>query len=489
MNCNRLKKIFFGGMAGIVILSFISKNSWAMEKFDYWGYVKSEISFHTTEPQDLMKFENTFQIKTAYHLIPGKVDIFARIMTYYDLIFDLESNVDDFWARKYKNDFYSDTEERILREFFIDYFSPNLDIRLGKQQVVWGEIDGFQLLDIVMPMDMREFVLDDFEDSRIPLWSIDIKWRFMPENPSNFLEFFWTPDVEPHDMPVDFLKLYKKWEFTPWLPPIFGLIQSKPWSSLVLDGPHHKKPAKSMENSDAAVRFVGQTLGGFSWTLNYLYTWDKMPTLFVDINPAIPLVSATAEHTRIHTVGASFNHAVGKWVTRGELAYYINKYQYSKDETLQPIIDKLEPLAKKLLGINIGTLPLKTVKKDYLTYCLGIERNFFVDMLVSAQLIQTIITNWNDNLLQMNGSPLDEVDNIITLMISQFFLADDQLKPQILVAYHDDGGWWIQPKVPWEVNDHLKLTIGANVFDGKYNDLLGQMSHTDQIFCEIKYSF
>ena len=64
-----------------------------------------------------------------------------------------------------------------LKELYVDtstgQFSaklPQVDLRLGKQQVVWGRADGIKLLDIVNPTDFRHFFQDDFEDSRITLW-------------------------------------------------------------------------------------------------------------------------------------------------------------------------------------------------------------------------------------------------------------------------------------------------------------------------------
>jgi len=44
---------------------------------------------------------------------------------------------------------------------------------LGRQQNVWGKADGLKVLDLVNPQDFRELILDDFDDSRIPLWAVN----------------------------------------------------------------------------------------------------------------------------------------------------------------------------------------------------------------------------------------------------------------------------------------------------------------------------
>ena len=42
-----------------------------------------------------------------------------------------------------------------VREAYIDLFLPSLDIRVGKQAVVWGEAEGVFITDIVSPQDLR----------------------------------------------------------------------------------------------------------------------------------------------------------------------------------------------------------------------------------------------------------------------------------------------------------------------------------------------
>ncbi len=62
-----------------------------------------------------------------------------------------------------------------LREFYADIDLDRVYLRLGKQQVVWGEADGLKVLDVLNPQSFREFILADFEDSRIPLWTANVE--------------------------------------------------------------------------------------------------------------------------------------------------------------------------------------------------------------------------------------------------------------------------------------------------------------------------
>jgi len=67
-----------------------------------------------------------------------------------------------------------------IRELYLDTTLPLFDdegvlMRLGKQQVVWGTADGIKLLDIINPTDYRELVQNTFEDSRIPVWMLNLE--------------------------------------------------------------------------------------------------------------------------------------------------------------------------------------------------------------------------------------------------------------------------------------------------------------------------
>ena len=56
-----------------------------------------------------------------------------------------------------------------LRELTLQGSIGDTFLTLGKQQIVWGKADGLHVFDIVNPQSFREFILDDFDNSRIPL--------------------------------------------------------------------------------------------------------------------------------------------------------------------------------------------------------------------------------------------------------------------------------------------------------------------------------
>ena len=87
-----------------------------------------------------------------------------------------------------------------IRELYWQTYGDNSFWRIGKQQVVWGEADGIKLLDVINPQDFREFILDDFDDSRIPLWMMNAQ---INTSDSGILQLLVIPDTSTHKLAED----------------------------------------------------------------------------------------------------------------------------------------------------------------------------------------------------------------------------------------------------------------------------------------------
>ncbi|MBI2877347.1 MAG: hypothetical protein HYY20_10740, partial [Candidatus Tectomicrobia bacterium] len=95
---------------------------------------------------------------------------------------------------------YYHTTDRILRELYAAYYYEDiLDIRLGKQQMVWGKMDG-KVIDFINPSDNRYSLAstsDNFECTRLPLWMAHVIYTFG----DYYLQLLWIPDFEPNRNP------------------------------------------------------------------------------------------------------------------------------------------------------------------------------------------------------------------------------------------------------------------------------------------------
>lgn len=171
-----------------------------------------------------------------------------------------------------------DTIELELREAYLQSSIRNTYLTVGKQQIVWGEADGLKVLDIVNPQDFREFVLDDFDRSRIPLWSL--KWE-VPVGEAT-AQFVWIPDLSYHKIP-EAGATYEFVSNVPQPPPGFDLVQSD-----------FDRPNNPITDSDVGVR-LSAFAGGWDLTFNYLYQYDNVPVLYRTIDTTLPTPITTSQ--------------------------------------------------------------------------------------------------------------------------------------------------------------------------------------------------
>ncbi len=121
----------------------------------------------------------------------------------YDPVYELRQSYKD---RDYDRANFEFPEGKTPRELFFDVgfggALENLSLRIGKQQVVWGESDLFRSLDVVNPLDLRQngFVGEDFADFRQPLWILKALYQLGDLGPAlngANLEMFVSPNSRP----------------------------------------------------------------------------------------------------------------------------------------------------------------------------------------------------------------------------------------------------------------------------------------------------
>ena len=116
---------------------------------------------------DLMKFENSARV-----FINGDLGEDSSWHAELRPVYDTEGVNSDYKGHK------NYTQNDWFRELYADTSFGGWDLRLGKQQVVWGTADGIKLLDIINPTDFRELNQNGVEDARIPVWMINAERYF-----------------------------------------------------------------------------------------------------------------------------------------------------------------------------------------------------------------------------------------------------------------------------------------------------------------------
>ena len=63
-----------------------------------------------------------------------------------------------------------------LQEAYFNYANSFIEIRAGRQIVVWGVADGLRITDLISPVDYTEFMSSDYDDMRMAVDGLRIKY-------------------------------------------------------------------------------------------------------------------------------------------------------------------------------------------------------------------------------------------------------------------------------------------------------------------------
>lgn len=218
--------------------------------------------------------------------------------------------------------------ENVLREAFVDldFRDVPLSLRLGRQQVVWGESDNFRMLDRANPLDLTWHQLyESWDDLRIPLWMIKALYNVGYVGPLSdaFVETYWDPgDWVPAKqgfMPDFPWGIPATNPLTPLFGPPFNYRSLFRGTTLFDQGDYTRNPGG---NSQVGVRVSAVTPQGIQLTLNYFYQrWAgddgtnyapvRALTTRAEINEAKIRQEVPAEFIApyIHTAGLSANYS------------------------------------------------------------------------------------------------------------------------------------------------------------------------------------
>lgn len=183
-----------------------------------------------------------------------------------------------------------------LREAYIDLYLDNSDIRVGKQQIIWGKADGVFITDVVSPKNLEEFLLPDFYEIRLGVTALKTDYYV---NDSTF-EFIWIPIFTPNKMPD----------------------KDSIWNSKGFDY------STSSDNIDASLK-NSEIFGRYS-TYSSDIDFELMGGYMYNDEPS-PAGVGTFTHYRNGIIGGSLSTSINDFIIRSEGAWYIYKQSLEMD--------------------------------------------------------------------------------------------------------------------------------------------------------------
>lgn len=325
-----------------------------------------------------------------------------------------------------------------LREAYLAYAKGNLDLRVGRQIVVWGVADALRLTDCVSPFDYTEFLAQDYDDIRMPVNALRAKYTMGAVT----LEAVCNPVADFFILPTD--------ERNPWA---IRLSSSPlPYTIDLESG----KPEKRLKNMEFGGRItVNQS--GVDFSVSALRTWNKQPAFCPELSANGKSLRIVGKYHRMTMLGADCSLPIGKFVVRAEIVDYIGEAQ----------------------SVGLGQ---NAVQRNSLNALVGLDWYPGNDWNVSLQYCHKYTSGNLDGLSAYRNAGLATARLAKELLRNTLKLST--------FAYIDvtNGGIFNRFSASYSLNDQIELTAGYDYFHadkGKFQ----MYSKNSEAWVKMKYSF
>ncbi len=336
-------------------------------------------------------------------------------------------------------------KELVLRDAYLDMTFPSINMRLGHQQIVWGEALGQFFADVVTPKDLREFFLPSFEKIRLPIWALDAQFNFLP---GANLEVVVSPDQT-----VDKLALQGA-DFAFRIPPAPGTE-----TVLLPDN----RPSTNFKHWNLGLR-LSYLVSGWDLAWFYYTSPDHVPALSKSLSfdpfTGSPILLLEPIHHRVHNFATTFSKAFGSAIARGEFVF----------------------TTKRLFNTNTPTIGNGLSERNQFRYVLGFDYDFG-HLLLNSEFQQEVIAS-------STKAVSDNAQHSWIFLRLQSNLLDNKLVPQLVfIVGLNKGDTLISPKLSYDITNSVTLTWGADVFSGNSSQLYGEFNSKDRIYMNTQWRF
>jgi hypothetical protein len=419
---------------------------------------------------------------------------------------------------------------------YVDLAKGPLSLRIGRQDLSWGETDGFRLVDMIEPLDNRFGfpLVEDLDDRRIPLWMAraTLELTFLDRGPfsNTLLEGYFVPGSIDNQIspPME-------------LASPFGINQPRP----EVIGAHLQvnDPNKNMSNSRGGGRLVTTLFNRVTVSAVHYYTYNDIPEGKILIVPtgfnlsnfacapaAIPISIPNfacfanfflqANYYPLQISGITMTTAVPydpQSILRVEGAmFWGERVEESSDLSVSTLINLF--IASQPPPLGTGQ-PQTTSHRNsnVMRWNVGIDRPVWIRPLnpantfyLSAQYFHTHILDANDRQVfplidpqksqlkpQAGGNPLlflptisldkRHQDEIFFTLGGFTFYRNGTIQPFPLMAYDPRGVWALVPGGNYFWGTNWVFTLKYARIMGKWHEL-GYFKDRDVFLARVQYN-
>ena len=346
------------------------------------------------------------------------------------------------------------------------FLFKNLDIKIGRQIIVWGKADKINPTSNLNPPDMEDVL--DFGRRR---GSDAINLNYYLNNDFS-LQGVYVPFFQPANLPVGIFANALNPDMT--LPDGMTL---KGFSDTLLLPKFNLK-----ESSVAGFRFKGYTKG-IDFTLSYIWGYDGLPV--TTRNTFIPVdllggvnINSQLSFMRTHIAGADFATGIAGIGLWGEAALFI------PGEKVIMTTDLSAFYPSSPVPVTVDSV---IVDKPYIKFIVGGDYNFRDGSYINLQYLHGFFhekgeENLNDYFFLRYEKSFFNNKLKIAPASGAFIVTDwGNIKDTYTIAY--------LPQVTYTATPDTEITISAAIFDGKGDNLFANMKDYDMFMFKMKYSF
>lgn len=327
-----------------------------------------------------------------------------------------------------------------LREAKIDILFEDFDVTIGQQFIAWGRADATQIHDIISPMDLSEFLTQDFSDLRQGITAVNFQYYIT----NNSFQFIAIPTFVSSILPNP----ESRWSYFP--------NQSTNYL------PEKDRP-KRLRDTQFALRWNNRSSIKLDFDLSLYSGFNPQPALRKSISTfTVPIIlDVIPEYQRGNAVmlGAEyrFNNSMS----------FLMEHAYWSNRSFDLIPEELRssnPDPSALIPILLATQENDFLSSSpLLESMLGIKFTA-ADISVRMQYVGNYITKHNNSLLQ------DKFYHFMSILLSKTS-QNERFQYRVLSRYNINGDdFWVNPNVNYTVFDAVQISGGMHLFSGKSSD-------------------
>lgn len=321
-----------------------------------------------------------------------------------------------------------------LRELYLQgSLAKQWDIKIGRQIAVWGTSDYLRVVDIINPLDMRDPVITDIEDLRLPVAMTK-------------LDYYWG-GFSLSGIAIHETRFNKN--------PPFG-SDCYPYSE---PSPDEEIPDSTLGNTQFALALTGTIAG---WDIGIYWADVYKADAYATASKRGDAPVLVQKHPRAKMLGASSAFATGNWLIKGEAAYW--------------------------RGLKYTTLPQQSFTR--MDLMAGFEYSGFRDTRITLEIVNQHLFDYSSRLNQYPDIlQQDQLQSVIC--VEKDFMNERLTLSLLASAYGYDwrGGSFQRFYTEYDIADAFTVRGGVLFFQSGNMSTYKGVGNNDKVFLEFKYSF